>query len=229
VPEIEEIDATGVRPDSLAGRVAVLVGSSRGLGAAIKQALELRGAIVYGMARSANTDHVSRTEMGDAADPDALQRLRERVLRERDRLDFLICNACPPVLPLRLEPNATQRIGAYIDLAVSLTLAPLSEFLELLNRSDGCAVIISSVFVEYPVKEFPHYIAAKQAVEMLGRVATLQYRRVRTLIVRPQKLLTAMTNTPLGRLDAASPVVIANRIAARLEDPLEPGITEILG
>ena len=229
VPEIEEINATGVRPDSLAGRVAVLVGSSRGLGAAIKQAMELRGAIVYGMARSANTDQVSRTEVGDAADPEALRRLRERVLRERDRLDFLICNACPPVLPLRLEPNATERIGAYIDLAVSLSLAPLSEFLELLNRSDGCAVIISSVFVEHPVKEFPHYIAAKQAVEMLGRVATLQYRRVRTLIVRPQKLLTAMTNTPLGRLDAASPAVIANRIAARLEDPLEPGITEILG
>jgi NAD(P)-dependent dehydrogenase (short-subunit alcohol dehydrogenase family)/acyl dehydratase len=229
VPEIEEIDATGVRPDSLAGRVAILLGSSRGLGAAIKQALELRGAIVYGMARSATTDQPPRTEVGDAADPQALGRLRERVLRERDRLDFLICNACPPVLPLRLEPNATERIGAYIDMAVSLTLAPLSEFLELLNRSDGCAVIISSVFVEHPVKEFPHYIAAKQAVEMLGRVASLQYRRVRTLIVRPQKLLTAMTNTPLGRLDAASPALIANRIAARLEDPLEPGITEILG
>jgi NAD(P)-dependent dehydrogenase (short-subunit alcohol dehydrogenase family)/acyl dehydratase len=228
VPAIEEIDSTSVRPDSLSGRAAVILGSSRGLGAAMKQALELRGAAVYGMARSANNGQRSRTEVGDAADPKALGRLRERVSREQDRLDFLICNACPPVLPLRLEPNATGRIGAYIDLAVSLTLAPLSEFLGLLNRSDGCAVIISSVFVEHPVKEFPHYIAAKQAVEMLGRVASLQYRRVRTLIVRPQKLLTAMTNTPLGRLDAASPALIANKIAARLEDPLEPGTTEIL-
>ncbi len=56
VPEIGEIDVTGVRPDSLAGRAAVLLGSSRGLGAAMKQALELRGAVVYGMARSANAD-----------------------------------------------------------------------------------------------------------------------------------------------------------------------------
>ena len=47
-------------------------------------------------------------------------------------------------------------------------------------------------------------------------------RVLRTLIVRPQKLLTAMTNTPLGRLVAASPGLIANRIAARLEDPLQP-------
>jgi NAD(P)-dependent dehydrogenase (short-subunit alcohol dehydrogenase family) len=112
---------------------------------------------------------------------------------------------------------------------MSLTLAPLTEFLDLLNCNDGCAVIISSIFVENPVKDFPHYVAAKQAVEMLGRVASLQYRRVRTLIVRPQKLLTAMTNTPLGRLNAASPGLIANRLAARLEDPLEPGVTEILG
>jgi hypothetical protein len=37
-----------------------------------------------------------------------------------------------------------------------------------------------------------------------------------------------MTNTPLGRFGAASPGLIADRIAARLEDPLEPGKTEIL-
>jgi NAD(P)-dependent dehydrogenase (short-subunit alcohol dehydrogenase family)/acyl dehydratase len=227
-PEVEQIDSTGVRPDSLAGRVAVILGSSRGLGAAMKRALELRGATVFGMARSENSGDPLRTEVGDATDPQALRRLRERVSKEHGRLDFLICNACPPVLPLLLEPNAAGRIGAYIDLAVSLTLAPLSEFLELLNGSDGCAVIISSIYVEQPVKEFPHYVAAKRAVEALASVATLQYPRVCTLIVRPPKLLTAMTNTPIGRLGAASPGLFANRIAARLESPLEPGKTEIL-
>jgi NAD(P)-dependent dehydrogenase (short-subunit alcohol dehydrogenase family)/acyl dehydratase len=228
LPDVEEIDSTGVRPDSLVGRAAVLIGSSRGLGAAMKRALELRGAAVYGMARSANAGDLSRTEVGDAADSEALRRLRERVSRAHGCLDFLICNACPPLLPLLLEPNAAGRIGAYINLAVSLTLAPLSEFLELLNRSDGCVVIISSAAVENPVREWPHYVAAKRAVEALGCVASLQYPRVRTLIVRPQKLLTTLTNTPMGRLGAASPGLLANRIAARLEDPLEPGKTEIL-
>jgi NAD(P)-dependent dehydrogenase (short-subunit alcohol dehydrogenase family)/acyl dehydratase len=227
-PEVEEIDSIGVRPDSLAGRVAVILGSSRGLGAAMKRALELRGAAVFGMARSGIASDVSRTEVGDAADPQALRRLRERVFKEHGRLDFLICNACPPVLPLLLEPNAAGRIGAYIDLAVSLTLAPLSEFLELLNSSDGCAVIISSIYVEQPVKEFPHYVAAKRAVEALASVASLQYPCVCSLIVRPPKLLTAMTNTPIGRLGAASPGMFANHIATRLESPLLPGKTEIL-
>ncbi len=228
LPEVEAIDSTGVRPDSLAGRVAVLVGSSRGLGAAIKRVLELRGAAVYGMARSTNACVLLRTEVGDAADPEALRRLRERVFREHGRLDFLICNASPPILPLRLEQNAAGRIGAYINLAVAQTLAPLSEFLDVLNQSNGCAVIISSAAVEHPVREWPHYIAAKQAVEALGRVAALQYPCVHTLIVRPQKLLTDLTNTPMGRLGAASPWLVANQIAARLEDPLEPGNTEIL-
>lgn len=228
VPEVEEMEATGVNPNSLSGRVAVILGSSRGLGAAMKRALDMRGAIVFGMARSGNAGDPSRIEVGDAANRHALQRLQERVYREHGRLDFLICNACPPVLPLRLEPNAAERIGAYVHHALSLTLTPLCYFLGLLNESNGCAVIISSTFVEHPVREFPHYIAAKGAVEALLRVASLQYPRVRTLIVRPPKLLTAMTNTPLGRLGAASPQVFANRIASRLEGPLEPGKTEIL-
>jgi NAD(P)-dependent dehydrogenase (short-subunit alcohol dehydrogenase family) len=194
----------------------------------MKRVLELKGAAVYGMARSTNDGDLSRTEVGDAADPETSRRLRERVSTEHSRLDFLICNASPPILPLRLEPNATARIGAYINLAVAQTLAPLSEFLDLLNQSNGCAVIISSAAVEQPVREWPHYIAAKQAVEALGRVAALQYPCVRTLIVRPQKLLTDLTNTPMGRLGAGSPWLVARRIAARLEDPLEPGKTEIL-
>jgi NAD(P)-dependent dehydrogenase (short-subunit alcohol dehydrogenase family)/acyl dehydratase len=228
VPELEEIDCTDVRPDGLAGRVAVLTGSSRGLGAALKRSLESRGALVYGIARSPGDADLARTQVGDAADPEALRRLRDRVSKEHGRLDFLICNACPPILPLRLEPNALDRIGAYINLAISLTLAPLSEFLDLLNQSDGCAVIISSAAAEHPVREWPHYVAAKQAVEALGRVASLQYPRVRVLIVRPQKLLTTLTNTPMGRLGAASPGMLARRIADRLESPLDPERPEIL-
>src|SRR5271165_582648 len=228
VPEVEEIVSDGLRPDSLAGRAAVLIGSSRGLGAAMKRALELRGAAVYGLSRSASLEQLSQTEVGDAADSEALRRLRKRVSRAHSCLDFLICNACPPLLPLLLETNAVERIAAYFDSAVSMTLAPLSEFLELLNSSDGCAVIISSAAVEHPVKEWPHYVAAKRAVEALGCVASLQYPRVRTLIVRPQKLHTTLTNTPMGMLGAASPGLLANRIAARLEVPLEPGTAEIL-
>src|SRR5262249_457730 len=159
----------------------------------------------YSLARSAGGKPNPRAELGDATDPAASRRLRDRVIKEHGSLDFLVCNAFPPILPLRLEPSAAERIGAYINLAVAITLTPLCEFLELLNSSDGCVVIVSSAAVERPIREWPHYVAAKRAVEMLAQVASLQYPRVRTLIVRPPKLLTALTNTPMGRLDAASP------------------------
>ena len=219
--------------DSLAGQTALVIGASRGLGAAMAHALEARGATVYALSRSATghgTAHgTGRAESGDASDPDVLRRLRERILSEQGRLDILVCNACPPVLPLRLEPNSLLRIEAYVTLAVGLTAAPLCMFLDQLNLNDGAAVVISSAAVERPVRDWPHYMAAKQSVEMLARMASLQYPRVGTLIVRPPKLLTVLTNTPMGRRGASSPVEFASRIASRLEQKLEPGKTEVLG
>jgi hypothetical protein len=82
--------------------------------------------------------------------------------------------------------------------------------------------------VRNPVREWPHYIAAKQAIEGLAAVAPLQYPRVSSLVVRPEKLLTEMTNTPMGRKDAQAPGLMAARIVERLKRPLLPGTTETL-
>jgi NAD(P)-dependent dehydrogenase (short-subunit alcohol dehydrogenase family) len=188
-------------------------------------ALEKRGASVYSVAR---TSGEQATEVGDAADPEVLKRLRERILKEHGHLDVLICNACPPILPLRLEESAAGRIGDYISRAIGLCLIPICVFSELLNTSQGCLVTISSAVVDQPVREWPHYTAAKQAVEALTQVAALQYPGLRTLIVRPPKLLTSMTNTPMGRMGATSPREFARHIAARLENPLDAGKTEVL-
>jgi NAD(P)-dependent dehydrogenase (short-subunit alcohol dehydrogenase family) len=230
-PDLPSLDDEAIpesKEEALAGRTAVVIGGSRGLGASILRTMERRGATVYSLARSAANTLARRQESGDAADLQALQSLRDRVIEEEGRLDYLVCNACPPVLPLRLEPNAAQRIATFVHEAVSLTLAPLCSFLELLNASGGCLVIISSSAVESPVREWPHYLAAKQAVEMLARVASLQYPKIRTLIVRPPKLLTALTNTPMGRLGAVPPESFAGRLVDRLEAPMESGKLEIV-
>jgi NAD(P)-dependent dehydrogenase (short-subunit alcohol dehydrogenase family) len=153
--------------------------------------------------------------------------MRERILEEHGRLDILVCNACPPVLPLRLEQNALERIEGYIGRATLLVAAPLCVFLDLLNRGGGCAVVISSIFVERPTREFPHYIAAKSAVEALARIAPMQYPGMSSLIVRPEKLLTDMTNTPTGRIGARSPAALAGSLAARLAQPMTQGTTEV--
>jgi NAD(P)-dependent dehydrogenase (short-subunit alcohol dehydrogenase family)/acyl dehydratase len=225
---LEEVESPQPVSDALAGRVAVVIGASRGLGAATVRALKRNGALVFSLSRSANTSTNGLSELGDATDLEVLHRLRQRVLAEQGRLDILICNACPAILPLRLEPNALGRIEDYINRAVSLAAAPLCAFLDLLNESGGCAVVISSVAAERPVREWPHYVAAKNAVEALARVAPMQYPRISSLIVRPEKLLTEMTNTPMGRRGALPPAQLAARIAERLGQSLKQGASEIL-
>jgi NAD(P)-dependent dehydrogenase (short-subunit alcohol dehydrogenase family)/acyl dehydratase len=231
LPDTPVAVLTAPRTRTLEGRIAVIAGSSRGLGAAVQRALDLRGAAVYSLSRSGDPSggpNDQRAQAGDATDPAALQCLRDRVLAEQNRVDILICNASPPLLPLRLEPNGFHRIADYLNHAMALTLAPLCAFLEVLNEHHGIAVIVSSRAVESPAAEWPHYLAAKQASEMLARVASLQYPHVATVILRPGKMLTALTNTPLGRLDAQPPELVAERLAECLEHPLTPGETTFL-
>jgi NAD(P)-dependent dehydrogenase (short-subunit alcohol dehydrogenase family) len=220
--------------DDLAGKVALVIGASRGLGAATVHLLASQGARVIATARSSTKQTFSGSEgriataAGNAGDAAWMQQLLEQITADYGRLDFLVCNAFPPIVSLRMEPNGLARIQAYVQQAVGMVLTPLGCFLELLDQSAGCAVIVSSSAVRNPVREWPHYVAAKQAIEALAAVAPLQYNHVSTLVVRPAKLLTEMTNTPMGRKDAGSPGLMAARIVERLKRTPAPGASEIL-
>jgi len=229
-----EIGSTDRQP--FAGKVAVVVGASRGLGAAIAASLAAGGAHVVGLSRSDPSWRAGLpnevqprilTEAADASDEQALGALSLRIRDRFGRLDFLICSAFPAIPSLRLEENATDRIRAYLARSTDLVLAPLCAFLPMLNESKGCTVIVSSVAVEKPVRDWPHYVAAKNAVEGLGLVAPLQYPETGCLLIRPDKLLTDMTNTPMGRQNAASPLAYAAQICRALEAPPLAGTSRI--
>jgi NAD(P)-dependent dehydrogenase (short-subunit alcohol dehydrogenase family) len=215
---------------ALAGKVALVVGASRGLGSAMARALHAQGATVVGTSRSGESDSPGDISIhqGDAADASSLQELRDYIAATHGRLDLLICNAFPPILPLRLEPNALPRLAQYVAHAVTMVLTPLCFLLDMLNQSGGVVVMISSSVVESPVREWPHYVAAKKAIEALAEIAPLQYPNISALIVRPQKLLTEMTNTPIGRRNAMKPEVLAIGIVSRLSNPPGKGQVEIL-
>lgn len=237
-PRVEALDLFGVAAShALAGKVALVAGASRGLGAAITGTLAMQGAHVIATARSSGAEllkalppeiagRITQQE-GDAADRNCLERLRTCIVQKHGRLDILICNAFPAIPALRLELNAFTRISDYLTDATNLVLGPLCAFLDLLNESDGCAVVISSSAVEKPVREWPHYVAAKSAVEAFAAVAPLQYPRTSTLIVRPDRLLTEMTNTPMGRRNALPPSHMARQIVEKLLNPPPAGTAEI--
>lgn len=231
-PRVADVEAElrGGRPDALAGKVALVVGASRGLGAAITLALARRGCTVFANFFQ-NRDEAENLKslldgrgainllQGDAGSLECAEQMRQSVEREAGRLDILVCNACPPLRPLRVEAGSAERINEYVSRSLSLVSVPLSVFAGLLSKSAGRAVVISSAATQAPPAEWPHYVSAKWAAEGFARAAAVEYRDVNFLVVRPPKLLTDLVDSPLGRISAESPAAVATAVADALEQP----------
>lgn len=232
----------------LLGRSAVVVGGSRGLGAALSLALASQGCDVYVGHRGTGTapgvppggcsggpaaglpDTLTTgcdslpgrllSVPGDAGDPRWSQALRSRLAREHGGpgLDLLVCSAAPPLRTLGLAATDLERLDAFLVSAVRLVSAPLAGLLDPLEAARGRCLVISSSAVSDPPRDWPHYVAAKSAVEGLVRWAARHHPRVAFLLARPGLLRTEQTNSPSTR-EAAGPVEpVAARLVRRLLD-----------
>lgn len=235
IGSVSEVEALLPGSDQLRGKVALVVGASRGLGAMLTTGLALQGcSVLANFNRSETEAHRLRESLakaagrvvlakGDAGDLAWCLELEARVVSEFGRLDFLICAACPPLLPLRLEPETVERINSYVGKALALISVPMSVFSKLIGEKSGWSVVISSIAVETTPKEWPHYVAAKWAIEGLVRVAALQYPNANFLLVRPSRLRTDLTNgpsnVPFGQVHTMLPEIAAAKIVQRLQGP----------
>lgn len=89
-------------------------------------------------------------------------------------------------------------------------------------------MIVSSSAVGEPVRDWPHYVSAKAAIEAFGRVAALQERGIRNVLARPPRLRTDLTNTALGAYGALEPEVVAASLVRRVLAPPALGTVEVL-
>jgi NAD(P)-dependent dehydrogenase (short-subunit alcohol dehydrogenase family) len=225
---------------NLEGKVALVVGGSRGLGAAIVQLLSLQGCKVlvsYHKSKSAAVRLKESLEaapgevsllQGDASDVSWCKEIKERIIRDEGKLDLLICSAGPSLLPLSLGPHAIDRVNDHVRHSFALVSVPMAVFLDTLAENGGWNVVISSTAVRNAVAEWPHYVSAKHAIEGLVKVAAQQYKPVNFLVVRPPRLLTDLTNTPLGREGAIPSAKVAAKIVRRLSRPSNAPCREIL-
>lgn len=199
-----------------AGQVALVIGGSRGLGAALALDLARRGANVLAtykssepearrLATSAET-FLGSLEMvrGDSASAAFCSALRGDIEARFGRLDLLFCNASPAIHPLYIDADSSERLMAHVDQHLRLVAMPLAHFVTLVAKSRGAAILTSTIATETIVADWPHYIAAKAAAEALFRVAAREHAGASFVIARPPQLLTDFAPI-LGATSSALP------------------------
>jgi NAD(P)-dependent dehydrogenase (short-subunit alcohol dehydrogenase family) len=238
-PNVTDLGALAarLRPStrSLAGKVALICGGSRGLGADLAAALALAGCRVYVGFRSSRAAAANLSQrlagrnlaveflQGDARDPEWCARALENIQVRHGRLDILVLNACARPASFRLTPWSVQQFDEYVRTNLRLACLPLATFLPLLDESRGMVAPISSAMLTDPQPGFAHFVALKRALEGAVQSATREVSQVWSLIVRAPQLRDESIEQPAVRARAISTEVVAAHIVNRLAGEWRPG------
>jgi 3-oxoacyl-[acyl-carrier protein] reductase len=224
----------------LSGRVAIVTGASRGLGAAIVEQLALDGATVIASARPDDradelVDRLAaeglsvHARVADVTDPVAVDELAQRADADFGRIDVLVNNAgVGAVVPTdRMPLEVWTRV-----LAVNLTgplLCSQAVGRYMIGARRGVIVNVGSILGELGMPMRAAYAATKHALVGLTRVLAVEWAEhgVRVVNVEPAYVRSGLDDqdrtdggysgediarrTPLGRY--AEPGEIAKTVA----------------
>lgn len=218
------------------GRVALVVGASRGIGAATARAWAAEGAAVVLAARDRDALQAVRREIlaaggqatvapTDATDATAVRDLVDLTMTAHGRMDFAFNNitAGPPPSPLAAIDVAAFDEG--IAANVRATFLGLRYQIPAIITSGGGAVVnMASIAGMRGTAGLGAYVAGKAGIIGLTKVAALDYadQGVRVNVVAPGPILThhlqaaggraqqlAAAAVPLGRLGTVADVAHA--------------------
>jgi len=162
------------RPDrSIAGKVALVTGGGRGLGAATARSLTSAGARVFviDLHRPAAGEAIERVTylVGDVTDLGDMTRAVETVVRDAGRLDIVIANAGVLGRGVTLRASSPSVVDRLFDVNVGGALNTVRAALPSLIENRGRLVLVSSVFAFVNGAGAIPYAMSKAAVEQLGR------------------------------------------------------------
>ena len=187
--------------DDLAGRRALVTGSTRGIGLAVAQALAGRGARVAVNSRDAAAVDAVVAGLGggavgvagDLGSPGGAAGVVERAIAALGGIDILVNNAgmAMPAESVDLSPADWQRT---IDLDLSAVFyCSQAAAREMLAHGGGAIVNISSVQAFTPLARRVAYAAAKAGVVGVTRALAAEWApAVRVNAVAPGYVQTAM-------------------------------------
>lgn len=225
----------------LEGKIALVTGASRGIGAATAKALAAQGAHVILTARNAKDLEAVEDIIFDArgsatiapldlTDGDSISRLAAAVTERWDKLDILVLNAAMlgTLAPVPVIDGA--ELTRLLTLNVVAQQVLIASFDALLRKSDsGRLIAITSSVGSTPRAFWGAYGASKAALENLvisygEEVKNLS--AVRTAIVDPGRTRTKMRAEAYPGEDPATvkePAVVADAISALLAGEFKTG------
>ncbi|MEA3030780.1 MAG: hypothetical protein QOG13_2105 [Sphingomonadales bacterium] len=223
------------------GRLALVTGAGRGIGAAIAEALAAEGAHVVLTARTSGALEAVEERIHaaggsatiaplDLTEPDSIARLAQAVAGRWDALDILVLNAA---MLGTLTPVA-QIDGKELNKLLTLNLlaqqALIAAFDPLLRKSAaGRVVAITSSVGRAPRAYWGAYGASKAALETLVLAYGEEVKNLAPLkvaIVDPGATATAMRARAYPGEDPATlktPAAVANAVMAMLQSDFETG------
>jgi NAD(P)-dependent dehydrogenase (short-subunit alcohol dehydrogenase family) len=190
----------------LQGRVALVTGASRGLGAAIAQRFAAEGAELILVARTvggleevddavqAAGSHATLVPL-DLTDFAALDRLGAAIFERHRRLDVLVANAgiLGGLSPLgHIDPKEWQRV---IDVNLTANWRLIRSLDPLLRASpSGRAIFVTSSAGASPRAYWGAYAVAKAGLDQLARIyaSEVEQTALKVNLVDPGRLRTAM-------------------------------------
>src|SRR6184192_4962038 len=163
--------------NKLEGKIALITGGSRGIGAAIAKRLAADGAnvaITYTKGAEAAASVVKEIEragrkaiaiQADAADTGAVEAAVEKTVATFGRLDVLVNNA-GTAIPKRFEETTLEELDRLIDVNVRGTLVATQAALKHMKSGGRIIMIGSSVGERVMVPGLVAYSATKGAVKI---------------------------------------------------------------